>query len=348
MLHSVLSLLFFASSQTPESVTQPTLVVASAADVPVDYAPTPNGYYHRSCVHPLESGATVDASGQVTQADGSETTLAPCAYPHLILAAHAQSATGPSYTPPGSWVMDSIATSSAPVTRMTANFTVPDAPATVGDQVIFFFPGVRPADGSSVLQPVLQWGSGSAAGGRVKAGRWRSWACAAVSGGSCPYSTLLNVKSGDKLYGEIDGINCAAGGCANWTITTTDQTTGETTTLNASGLTEPYVLLFGGVLESYNVNTCADYPTAGKEVFTDTHFYDADGNLLSPAWLPQYDLTTYCTLDIDTTATSTELDFANDAPDPGPSPLPSCNRNGSPLGFGLALAFALRRKREGP
>ncbi len=304
------ALLLLVACQAPAASTpadpaqkRATQSVASAAMVPADYVITPNGYFHRSCVQGLASGATVDANGTVTN-DPHTTQMAPCVYPRVVVQAPA----GAEYTPPSSWVLDSLATSPAPVSRMTANFTVPQNPSVVGDQVIFFFPGLRPADGSSVLQPVLQWGSGSAAGGGQS---WAvaSWACAAVSGGSCPYSTLIDVNPGDQLSGEIASTNCNGSGACDWTITTTDTTTKQSTTLNATNLSEAFVLMFGGALESYNVNQCGDYPSDQKATFTNTDFYDLKGALITPDWSAQYDVRTYCSLGIATTNDSTVLTF---------------------------------------
>lgn len=253
------------------------------------YVRTPDGLFPSSCVQNVGNHAQLDED-KITYADGKTAVLTPCGTKH-------------DYTPPSSWVMDSIATSSAPAVHMTATFIVPAAPTNSEGQTVFLFPGLRPANGASVLQPVLQWGNGTPA--------WEiaSWSCAAVSGGPCPHSDYVSVNSGDEIFGEILGNNCSTTGQCEWTITSTDKTTGQSTTLTTKHDKRSYVLLFGGVLESYGISQCNDYPSNGNAMFSNINFYDAQNNLLAPSWSPQYDDTTYCNLSIHTTATTTELDF---------------------------------------
>ena len=263
---------------------------------------TPAGELPAACVGSVPSGAHVDArTGRVTLPDGHVAQLPTCGQARPL----DQTGAPPSYTPPDSWVIDSIAASAVPAVRMTSTFIVPAEPASAGDQTVFLFPGLRPSDGSSVLQPVLQWGNGTPS--------WMagSWACEAISGGPCPNSDLIPVSPGDEMYGEIAGTHCQADGSCDWTITTTDKTTGKTTTLNFDNDGKVYTLLFGGVLESYGVASCGDYPQNGQALFTDVRFYDAKGNQLAPSWYPQYLITDYCKMTVKVTATATELDFPN-------------------------------------
>jgi len=273
-----------------------TSFVYAAPTVENGYVRTPAGVFPASCVQDVGDNARVIADGRVTYSDGREATLPSCpVQKHLSDA--------PDYTPPGSWIMDSIAQSSVPAIHMTSTFVVPPAPSASEDQLDYFFPGMRPANGASVLQPVLQWGGGDPS--------WQiaSWSCAAVSGGPCPHSSYVSVNSGDTIFGEIQGSNCNSDGACDWTIITTDKTTGQSTTLNTQYDWRSYTLLFGGVLESYDVGQCADYPAGGKITFTGVNFYDAKANLIVPQWYPQYDDTSYCHQSIQTTSDTTELDF---------------------------------------
>ena len=261
---------------------------------------TPDGLYPSACVQDVGNHATVDTSGAVKYANGLRGKLTPClgGKPPAI-------PNPPDYTPPSSWVMDSIWASPRPAVHMTSTFVVPSEPTVSEDQTVFLFPGIRPADGSSVLQPVLQWGNGHA--------RWlaASWSCAAISGGLCPHSSYIEISPGDTIFGEITGTNCTSSGQCDWAITTTDKTNGQTTTLNTTRDRRSYVLLFGGVLESYGVRQCADYPSNGSATFTNVTFYDQSGNVLAPDWYPQYDVTDYCKLSIQAKGPTTELDFTD-------------------------------------
>ncbi len=225
------------------------------------YVLTPHGYYHQSCVQEL-------ADDDVSEA------LAPCAYPRLILRSDAAAAAATT----NGWVEDADWTSPSPATKLTSTFGVPSAPSSSAGQVVFFFPGMEPSDGTIILQPVLQWGASAAGGGA-------SWAIASWScGPSCVHSKLTTVRAGDTIVGTITGSSCSSAGACSWKIVTADTTSGRSTTLNTRGDTESYVWLFGGVLEAYGVSACKQYPASGKESFASVDFYDAKGDLLAPSY----------------------------------------------------------------
>ena len=119
------------------------------------------------------------------------------------------------------------------------------------------------------------------------------------------------MSSGDEIYGEIVGTNCTSAGQCTWAITTTDKTTGQSTTLTTDDDDQSYVLLFGGVLESYGIQGCDDYPVNGKATFTGVNFYDGQNKPLLPDWYSQFDDRSYCNLAIHAVGTTTELDFTN-------------------------------------
>jgi hypothetical protein len=247
--------------------------LVSADRVLADYVATPHGYYHQSCVHELPDGAELDVDGRVTLADGTAQQLPACNYPRLIVRpnAAAQDETD-------GWVEYSSFTSATPATRLASRMTVPAAPSSAAGQVVFFFPGMEPADGTIILQPVLQWGESAAGGG--DSWEMASWSC----GPSCVHSKLAKTATGDTLIGDITGSSCTSSGQCSWKIVTEDSTTGKSTTLTTHGDTESYVWLFGGVLEAYGITACNQYPTTGKETFSAVDFYDVNGNYLSASY----------------------------------------------------------------
>jgi hypothetical protein len=198
--------------------------------------------------------------------------LTPCAYPRLVLRSDAAAATT------NGWVEDADWTSPSPATRLTSTFGVPSAPSSSAGQVVFFFPGMEPRDGTIILQPVLQWGA-SAAGGSASWGI-ASWSC----GPSCVHSKLAAARAGDTIVGTITGSSCSSTGACSWKIVTTDASSGKSTTLSTRGDKESYVWLFGGVLEAYGVSACKQYPASAKETFSAVDFYDTKGDLLAPSY----------------------------------------------------------------
>ena len=82
------------------------------------------------------------------------------------------------------------------------------------------------------------------------------------------------------------GMNatCGALDTCNWDIGTLDLTTGAGTMLEADAVDPSFVEQFGGVLEAYNLTTCANYPPNGTITFFNITLQDQSGNTLTPNW----------------------------------------------------------------
>lgn len=52
-----------------------------------------------------------------------------------------------------------------PISEYYASWTVPPAPASYTGQTVFLFNSIEPADGESILQPVIQYGPSAGGGG---------------------------------------------------------------------------------------------------------------------------------------------------------------------------------------
>lgn len=248
--------------------------------LPEGYVATPHGLVHRSCVRHIPNGHRVTADGVVTRADGGRETLPPCAHPRLHPRTLQPIAPSPATPPPpdvNGWVERGNWTSGAPLGYLAANFIVPQPPASNG-ALIYFFPGSSPSDGSTILQPVLQYGYGAAGGGNYWSAA--SWFCCPA--GWTTHSDLINVNTGDTISGTMTGF-CSGGNC-NWSIATADTTTGVTSVLGADNVSTPFVWNFGGVLEAYSVTSCEQYPADGAIAFTSITLQDQNGNPMQPDW----------------------------------------------------------------
>lgn len=74
--------------------------VDASGNPPPDYVVTPNGLFHKSCVHKVPNGAQADDSDNVT-INGALYHFPPCGYPVLPLIAPAPSVSStPPDTPP--------------------------------------------------------------------------------------------------------------------------------------------------------------------------------------------------------------------------------------------------------
>ena len=87
-----------------------------------------------------------------------------------------------------------------PVTYFTTTWAVPTTPTKQGNQTLFLFNGMQDGLTSSsyIIQPVLQWGSSAAGGGKYWA--ITNWY---VSGSQAYYGTLVKVTSGTILQGVM-------------------------------------------------------------------------------------------------------------------------------------------------
>jgi len=286
-------------------------------NVPSDYVITPFGYFHPSCVRMVKDRETLLADGRVQFPDGTEETVAPfCSFPHY-------SAKGqlidPGSVNPGpleiswSWIEAGQVSGSIPYYGVAATWPVPQTPLSNDGQTLYFFPGLMHSttDPELIIQPVLGWNDGQ------PAGPWNiaSWNC--CPNGMAWYSTPVTVNVGDQISGTVMSAcgHVAVQSCSKWSITTTDETTLGSTTLN---VVYPHLMTFewavSGALEVYSIYQCSDYPPDGSITFNNAALYDNYSRRIThPGWSPMLFVTkgqtdpwcNYSATTTDTTATLT-------------------------------------------
>jgi hypothetical protein len=183
-------ILFFAiASLAPFSTMKAAIVMCSLLVSSAEFIQTPGGLVDSSCIHEVKNGATHD--GAITC-----DIVAPVPNKQIYsMDVHAQSSNTSGFT------------------SFTADFIVPQLPATKGRQIVYFWPGFKsqqPEMGLPVLQPVLQYGQHGA--------EWQlqSWF---VHGGAVT-APAISVSPGDKITSfmkydtttetwTISGINTA-------------------------------------------------------------------------------------------------------------------------------------------
>src|SRR5579871_2495829 len=246
------------------------------AGVPDDYVVTPHGWRHRSCVIEVGGDETVGPH-HVQGGDGHRRAFAPCQHPAFD---RSGAPLGPPTHDPqvNGWVASFNSTSQGAITSLGADWIVPPTPSSAQNQTLFFFPGVEPAaTGDVILQPVLAWnGFGDHA--------WTiaSWAC--CKDGNVFNSAPVSVASGHKLTGTLAGASCSGGVCANWTITTKDDNTAQSTAFATTGDGEQMSWVFGGAMEIYGVDTCTEYPGSTSMTVSNIQVRNSAGSLVLPAW----------------------------------------------------------------
>ncbi|AUH51321.1 hypothetical protein CXB49_11095 [Chromobacterium sp. ATCC 53434] len=272
-----------AALQTPalaaDAVRPTTAAAHRPAGVPADYVVTPFGYFHPSCVQEIRPGETLQADGRIRAADGGLRAAVACRHARFGPQGEAIGQNGPAPKPQAStddqingWVLDTELVTSSAYAGISANWTVPAAPASSDGQVVYFFPGLQDRNNvQSILQPVLGWNA-------FNDNRWTiaSWNC--CRDGAVNYSTPQATASGNQIVGTVQN-NCAAGTatCTSWNIVTRDATRNVASTLSrTSNYGQTFNWAFGGVLEVYGVNSCDDYPSDGAMSFTAVRLLDVN------------------------------------------------------------------------
>jgi hypothetical protein len=148
---------------------------------------------------------------------------------------------------------------------MTGDWTVPAAPGSNDQQLIYMFIGTQHCvcATANIIQPVIQWGYGSSNGGGPFWGL-ASWYV--TISGSYFVSKLIHINAGDMVVGLIKQTGKSCGSSCDWNIKGTDATLGTSTTLKVTGLdqqADDFV-----TLEVYNLAHCSDYPASGQTTFT--------------------------------------------------------------------------------
>ena len=247
--------------------------------LPAGYVATPHGLVHSSCVKHLPPGHTVGADGVVKRPAGMTETLPQCGHPRLHPRTLALITMPMSVSAPAAsgWIEKAYWVSDKPLGYLSAQFVVPPAPTLKGS-LIYFFPGSEPADKLTILQPVLQYGTGAAGGGNY----WSavSWYC--CPSGWTLHSDVIPVNTGDVIVGTMTAT-CSGSAC-NWKIVTADQTTNTSTALAADNVTDSFVWNVGAVMEAYYVRNCNQYPAGGPLAFTNLTLRDENGVTMLPNW----------------------------------------------------------------
>ena len=291
-----------------------------------DYVATPDGRYHRTCVHEIPTGAVVGRNGVVTRLDGTTFQIPKCRYPSYPSiprpSRRAGNALAPIDTGWVEWAFDEEPPGSS-YQQLEARWTVPAAPTGTysGVQTYFSFPGL--VSDSFILQPVIQYGSNGEFGGSY----WTaaSWHCdGADNQGSCTHSVPITVAPGHTMYGLVVANNCS-GGVWRWAVLTEDRTSG-----NSTGRfwidTENYYWTTGGAVEvrtyppEQGFTSCDQFPQSGVFYYGDTLF-DNNLQLVTPAWNKriQPGLDPECSFDVTFTTSSVNL-YHNPPPPPPPPP----------------------------
>jgi len=161
-------------------------------------------------------------------------------------------------------------TTTKPITYFATSWTVPAVPSTQGAQTIFLFNGMQDGEAASsyIIQPVLQWGSSAAGGGKYWA--ITNWF---VSSKQTFYGTLETVTAGTKLQGVMQETGTTG---SNYNYTSSF--TGYPAAANITVSNEPEAYWAAETLEVYSVKKAAQYPNQTSMPFSSIDILEGTTN----------------------------------------------------------------------
>lgn len=303
----------------------------SQTSLPDSIVVTPAGFLPKSHIHIIETGYHVEvrsdhvlkvstSSGKIAEDFGQthQPALKSNNSRQTLGGRNGNPQTGNSTTVPGPTAINWQTyaewnnTSASPITQFNSSWVVPNNPTNTSDnQTIFIFNGVSQAEfNSDIMQPVLQWGAHSAAGGGTywAIANWYGWRDAnniqyfAISG-------LIPVNPGTSLTGVIQRTGTQADGSVNYTSSFANQNNplyivegdvytnglinGQPGTVTIPKMnTETWAF---ETLEVYNQSNfhsgygplqASDYPVAPYVAMTNIGIW-VNGNLTVPSWTAQ-------------------------------------------------------------
>jgi hypothetical protein len=158
-----------------------------------DVVIAPGGWRHRAEVRLVQPGGTVPAGGHQ---------------------ASARRFARPGVPDTANWITSGYWTNGSGqiLAGLRSTWVVPPPPATDAGQILYLFSGAQPADGRTIVQPVLQWGdSGADEDGVNRTGSF--WTAASwIVGASANHTAHVRVQPGDVLTGAVTLAAISAAG----------------------------------------------------------------------------------------------------------------------------------------
>ena len=265
------------------------------AGVPADYVLTHHGWFHPSCVVNVGDDEVVGPDLVIRGKDGTaHAELAPCARERydrrgrrVAAPADGQGGTAPELAAPlpaapiyDGYIVYYVSSGAiTPNSTLTTDWIVPLAPTNVATQDIAFFNDIlTTAGGGDILQPVLDFN------GETQ-GKWSIESEHCCLSGNDMQTTPVVVAPGDLIRGIVAGTNCdTTGVCQNWTVTTTDVTSGKSTTLNTTAPSGVPNGVSPGSLETYDVSSCDMFPASGTTTFTNNTLMGPNAAVQTPKY----------------------------------------------------------------
>ncbi len=221
------------------------------------------------CVHEIPNGATVEVHDDQTTVDVTLEGVViahydACREEAIITRPHVRTE-GLAHAP-GSGIGRIEADlwnvplgSNDDIDYLAGAWTVPSYPLETG-ALIYLFNGIESSSGGWMLQPVLQYGMSPAGGDYWAVATWL------VSSNQAFHSPLKTVYPGNSIKGYSE-MTAISGSAKHWEVEAKDTTTGANSYLSAHISEQHWTWAYAGVLEAYDVTSCGQFPSNGREVF---------------------------------------------------------------------------------
>ncbi len=225
---------------------------------------TPHGPQKANRVYNVPSGSQIDHQGNITKIYSSNDCVLT-----IIDDKQKQDIKTPA-TSADPWI-ECAATDNINLTMFDALWNVPTSPPN-SNAIDFYFTGIQPADGSIIIQPVLQWNN-IISGWSLSS--WDYW-----NGGSVQ-STPISVATGDPIHGNMTYSN------GLWVISTWKEGSASSGTSIMANLTSQNIAAFCtlecglGTGTNGAVNGDGDMP--GGSYFTRMTFLNGS-TVVTPTW----------------------------------------------------------------
>jgi hypothetical protein len=235
---------------------------------------TPAGLRPASKVYQVPNGALIRRDGEITQVILKNSIIS------TIINAETADLQIP--TSDYSWIESAHNDSIPNLGRFYAEWTVPDSPSnTTSPAIDFLFTAIQPKnepqDGTLIIQPVIEWNNGM---GHIWQGR--AWYVTTDATNNTFKSNPINISSGHSVTGLMEWNTDTQ----NWTIIITDNTLSQSMYIDDHRFTSDDFRVFGGVLETYNINDKSDIP--GTTHFANMQFRDTDNQPVNFNWEKYY------------------------------------------------------------
>lgn len=279
-----------------------------------DWATTSGGLVFKSCVYNVPNGTEVDSvNNEFIMPNGTTQSVGVCAYPRLVMPQSTQATTdrGTTVHPATDGWMQYFGQSGLPALgTLDAGYAGPTAPTTGTTEEDFEFSGLQPSNGSSILQPVVGWGSvytgvggtgtSNGSGDYVWMASYYYWSGNAVAG---PFQY---VDPNDTIYTTMTASKCSSGGSGcTWNIFMNDVSTTLQSDLVVYS-SPAYNWIIGGALESYNGAGCDELFANHHLVWRDISVKTYTGSTVTPSF-SKYVVDQECSMNTTYTSTSGDI-----------------------------------------